>query len=262
LTPLAILLAGWAVLASGMAVLWAFQRAWKDASAVDAGWAAGLGLFAVAFSLLGGGDPARRALLGGLAGFWAFRLALYLLVNRAVGKPEDGRYRTLREKWGDRAQPYFFVLFQVQALLDVLLALPFAAVAFNPTSLGLCDYAGAGIILLSALGETLADAQLAAFRRDPANRGHTCRRGLWRVSRHPNYFFEWLHWFAYPLMAVGSPYWGLTLVGPAVMSFFLFKVSGIPATEAQALATRGEDYRAYQRTTSAFFPWFPKKPAD
>jgi steroid 5-alpha reductase family enzyme len=262
LTPFAILLAGWAALALGMAVLWMFQRAWKDASAVDAGWAAGLGLFAVAFALLGSGDPARRVLLGVLSGFWAFRLALYLLVNRAVGKPEDGRYRTLREKWGGRAQPYFFLLFQVQALLDALLALPFAAVAFNTASLGLFDCAGAGIILLSALGEALADAQLAAFRRDPSNRGRTCRRGLWRLSRHPNYFFEWLHWFAYPLMAAGSPYWALTLVGPALMSFFLFKVSGIPATEAQALATRGDDYRDYQRTTSAFFPWFPKKPAS
>jgi steroid 5-alpha reductase family enzyme len=258
----AILLSGWAVLAVGMAVLWVFQRAWEDASAVDAGWAAGLGLFAVAFALLGAGDPARRALLGGLAGFWAFRLALYLLINRVVGKTEDGRYRTLREKWGDRAQPYFFVLFQVQALLDALFALPFAAVAFNSTAVGVCDCAGAGIILLSALGETLADIQLAAFRRDPANRGRTCRRGLWRLSRHPNYFFEWLHWFAYPLMAVGSPYWAFTLIGPAVMSFFLFKVTGIPATEAQALATRGEDYRDYQRTTSPFFPWFPKKSAS
>lgn len=256
-----LILWGWAALALAMAVLWAFQRAWNDASAVDAGWAAGLGSFAVALAALGRGDPARRALLGILAGLWAFRLALYLLVNRVLGKPEDGRYRSLREKWGPRAQPYFFVLFQMQALLDAIFALPFAAAAYNPSPLGLWDYLGAAVILLSVAGETLADTQLAAFRRDPANKGKTCRRGLWRLSRHPNYFFEWLHWFAYPLMAVGSPYWPLTLLGPALMSLFLLKVTGIPATEAQALATRGDDYRDYQRTTSAFFPWIPKKPA-
>ena len=261
MTILEILLWGWLGTGLLMLVLWMIQRARGDASLVDAGWAAGLGAMAVACAALGPGDASRRLLLGTLAGLWGGRLAVYLLLNRVVGKPEDGRYRKLRESWGPRAQPYFFAFFQVQAMLDVLFALPFAAVAFNavpgPTAL---DLAGAAVILVSIAGESLADAQLAAFRRDPANRGRTCRRGLWRYSRHPNYFFEWMHWFAYPLMAVGSPYWALSLAGPLLMSFFLFKVTGIPATEAQALASRGDDYRDYQRTTSAFFPWFPKGP--
>jgi hypothetical protein len=97
--------------------------------------------------------------------------------------------------------------------------------------------------------------------RIPANRGRTCRAGLWRYSRHPNYFFEWLHWWSYPLLAWGSPEWWLTLLGPALMLYTLLKVTGIPYTEQQALASRGDDYRAYQRSTSALFPGFPKQEA-
>src|SRR5262249_38496991 len=91
------------------------------------------------------------------------------------------------------------------------------------------------------------------------NAGRTCRAGLWRYSRHPNYFFEWTHWFAYPLLAVGAGgvFW-LSAIGPVIMLLMLYRVSGIPFTEAQALRSRGDDYRDYQRTTSAFVPWFPK----
>ena len=109
------------------------------------------------------------------------------------------------------------------------------------------------------MGETAADRQLEKFREDPSQRGRTCRAGLWRYSRHPNYFFEWLMWMAYALFAIGSPPWGwLTLGCPAVMLYLLFKVTGIPATEAQALRSRGDDYRQYQQTTNIFVPWFPK----
>jgi steroid 5-alpha reductase family enzyme len=104
----------------------------------------------------------------------------------------------------------------------------------------------------------LADRQLTRFRADPANKRKTCRRGLWRYSRHPNYFFEWLLWTSYVPLSWGSPIFALSLLGPGLLFLFLTRVSGIPPTEAQALASRGDDYRAYQRTTSAFFPWFPR----
>jgi steroid 5-alpha reductase family enzyme len=110
----------------------------------------------------------------------------------------------------------------------------------------------------SVVGEAVADRQLARFRADPAHRGKTCRDGLWRYSRHPNYFFEWLHWFAYVVLAIGSPWAWLSWCGPVVMYVFLRWISGIPYTEAQALRTRGEEYREYQRTTPMLFPWFPK----
>jgi steroid 5-alpha reductase family enzyme len=108
----------------------------------------------------------------------------------------------------------------------------------------------------AVLGETVADRQLAGFRADPANRGAVCRRGLWRLSRHPNYFFEWVQWWAYVLIGRGAP---LTLIGPAAMLVFLFRVTGIPYTERQALRSRGEAYREYQRATSAFVPWPPRR---
>jgi steroid 5-alpha reductase family enzyme len=118
--------------------------------------------------------------------------------------------------------------------------------------------AGIAVWVASIAGESIADRQLARFRADPAHRGRTCRAGLWRYSRHPNYFFEWLHWFTYVALAVGSPLPWLSLAGPIVMYVFLRWVSGIPFTEAQALRTRGEDYRRYQQSTPLLFPWFPR----
>ena len=255
-----LLLTGWIAMAAMMAALWLVQRARRDAGVVDVGWAAGLGLLAVLDAVASGGDPLRRALVAVMAGGWSLRLAWHLLADRIVGKPEDGRYRTLRARWGERAQARFFVFFQAQALLDVLLSLPFLVAMRGGGRLGATGVAGVLVWATAVLGEAAADAQLARFRADPANRGRTCRAGLWRTSRHPNYFFEWLHWWAYVLLAIGSPAWWVALVGPALMLAFLLKVTGIPATEAQALASRGEDYRDYQRTTSAFIPWFRKLP--
>jgi steroid 5-alpha reductase family enzyme len=107
-------------------------------------------------------------------------------------------------------------------------------------------------------GEAVADRQLGQFRSKPWNRDRVCRDGLWYFSRHPNYFFEWLQWWSYVVMAIGIPGWPLTWIGPVAMGWALVKVTGIPLVEAQALASRGEEYRIYQRTTNAFFPWLPK----
>jgi len=140
-----------------------------------------------------------------------------------------------------------------------LFSLPFAVVATRET-----DPAPAQILLAALLwllcvgGEALADRQLARFRAEPANRGRTCRAGLWAWSRHPNYFFEWLHWFAYPLLAFGHPQWWLALAGPVLMLLFLYRLSGIPWTEQQSLRTRGDDYRRYQAQVSAFIPLPPR----
>jgi steroid 5-alpha reductase family enzyme len=195
-----------------------------------------------------------------VASAWSLRLASYILTNRVLGGPEDGRYQTLRSKWGERAQSRFFLFFQAQGLVDMVFSIPFLVAMSNPrTGLGIWGVAGVLIWLVAVMGEALADRQLAVFRADPINLGKVCRVGLWRASRHPNYFFEWLHWWSYVLLAIGSPWWALTLVGPALILFFLFKVTGIPATEAQALASRGEDYRDYQRTTSVFVPWPPRR---
>jgi steroid 5-alpha reductase family enzyme len=143
-----------------------------------------------------------------------------------------------------------------------LFALPLLAAASNPgDSVTAWTVAAIAIWLVSVAGESIADRQLAAWVSNPANKGRTCRRGLWAWSRHPNYFFEAQHWFAYAFLAVGAPMAWLAFTGPLLMFGFLYRVTGIPYTEAQSLRSRGDDYRAYQREVSAFLPWPPRRPS-
>lgn len=253
------LLVAFLIVSAMMAVLWLVQRVRNDAGVVDVGWCGGLALLSLFFGLTSDGFAPRRYLVMILGFVWAARLTLYILFNRVLGKEEDGRYQSLRRKYGERAQLFFFFFFQAQAVLDVLFGVPILVVAWSRVPhWQIWDLLGVMVWVVAVLGEGIADMQLARFRANPAHRGKTCRVGLWRYSRHPNYFFEWLHWWTYVLLAVGAGGWWATLLGPSVMLLFLFKVTGIPATEAQALASRGEDYRRYQETTSAFIPWFPK----
>ena len=255
-----ILLLVWVLAVLMMALGWRWQRRHTNTGIVDALWAAGLGGAAVLLALLGPGAALPRLALGVLGGLWGLRLAWHLW-RRVRREPEDGRYRALREHWhGDQRR--LFAFFQFQAVLIPLFALPFVAVATNATTSLPGLVAGTAIWIAGVLGEAVADAQLARFRADPRQRGRTCRSGLWRYSRHPNYFFEWLHWFAYVALAIGSPLAWLAWSGPLLMFLFLRFISGIPFTEAQALRTRGEDYRAYQRSTPMLFPWFPKRSLD
>lgn len=259
---LPLLLTGWAAMAVIMLILFIAQRWRHDAGIVDLGWAGGLGLLALYYAInLQDEYPAWRVwLVAGMGGFWSLRLALYMLFDRVLGKEEDGRYQMLRQEWGEKTQAFFFVFFQVQALLAVVFSIPFLIVMRHPSeTFLLTDQLALQIWAVAMIGEALADRQLAKFRADPANKGKTCRVGLWRYSRHPNYFFEWLHWWSYVLMGLAAPQGWLTLLGPILMFYFLFKISGIPYTEKRALLTRGDDYREYQRTTSVFIPWFPLK---
>ncbi|WP_233843900.1 DUF1295 domain-containing protein [Dyella sp. 2HG41-7] len=243
-----------------MALGWLWQRRHSNTGIVDVLWAASLGIGAIGLAARGHGAAASRIALAVCGGIWGLRLALHLWA-RVRHESEDGRYRQLRERWKGN-QGKLAAFFQFQALLVVLFALPFTAVASNATTHDGWLVFGSIVWIVSVLGESHADRQLARFRQDPLNRGKTCRIGLWRVSRHPNYFFEWLHWFTYVCFAVGSPLAWLAWMGPVVMYLFLRFVSGIPWTEAQALRTRGDDYRDYQRRTSMLIPWFPKHSRD
>lgn len=255
---LGTLLAGWAAAAVVMALLWTLQRRTGDAGIVDVAWAAGVGVLAGYFAWTSDGLPERRWIIAAMAALWAARLAGYLLL-RVLRLPEDGRYRQMREEWGDKSQANLFWFFQVQAFWSVLFAAPMWLAMRNAEPLGWTDFAGLTIFLIALAGETIADRQLGRFRSDPSTKGQVCKDGLWRYSRHPNYFFEWIHWWAYVLIGWAGPWGYLTLAGPVVMLFFLFKVTGIPPTEANALRSRGDAYREYQRTTSVFFPWPPKE---
>jgi steroid 5-alpha reductase family enzyme len=251
-------LTGWAIAALVMALLWIVQRATGNAGIVDVVWSLGTGIAAAAFALLAGGLPARGGLVAGLAFIWGTRLGLYLLF-RVLGEEEDVRYQEMRKDHGARFQLWIFGFFQLQALWVMLFALPMLFAATNPRPLGWTDALGVLIWLVSVGGEALADAQLARFRRDPANRGKVCRIGLWGWSRHPNYFFEWLQWWAYVAIGAGGPLGWATLFGPAVMYFFLRRVTGIPPTEERLVVSRGEAYRQYQREVNALFPAPPRR---
>jgi steroid 5-alpha reductase family enzyme len=250
-----------AIMAPVMSLGWLWQKRHRNAGIVDALWAAGVGLGALLTAATGSGAAAPRLVMAVLGSVWAARLALH--VWRRVGKErEDGRYRHLRAHWRDH-QGKFYGFFLFQAGLVLLFSLPFAAVARNAVE-GMTPalWVGIAIWLAAVAGEAQADRQLARFRADQAHRGRTCRTGWWRYSRHPNYFFELLHWFAYVALAQGSPISWLAWSGPLVMYVFLRWISGIPYTEAQALRSRGADYAEYQRTTPMLFPWFPKRNAE
>ena len=250
----------WLAAAVVMTLGWAWQQYTRNAGIVDVLWSLCVGASAVAMAILGDGSMPARVAVALLGGTWGARLALHL-AHRVFTEAEDGRYAYLRRHWNGSGAK-FFLFFQLQAALVPLFAMPFAAAARSPQA-ALLPWASiaAAIWIGAVVGEGIADRQLARFRADPANRGRTCRAGLWKYSRHPNYFFEWLHWFAYVALAAGSPWWWMAAAGPIVMYVFLRWISGVPYTEAQALRSRGEDYADYQRSTPMLIPWFPRRTA-
>jgi steroid 5-alpha reductase family enzyme len=240
-----------------MACAWAWQRKMQNAGIVDIVWAACLAFAGLYYGAVGRGELLPRLLVALFSSIWAFRLAAHLIA-RVLNEDEDGRYRYLREHWQGN-QLKFFLFFQGQVLLVLLFSVPFFIASQNPIGkLNLFSVIGITVWLVSICGESIADRQLANFRNNPANRGKTCREGLWKYSRHPNYFFEWTHWFSYCFFAIGAAHFGWTWIGPITMLITLCWVTGIPFVEAQSLRSRGDDYRAYQRTTSPLIPWFPK----
>lgn len=253
-----VLLAAAAALSLFFFLLWVEAARSRDASHVDVGWALGLAALGPLYAWAGTGDPGRRALVAAMSSVWGLRLAAHLYFDRVRGKPEDGRYAALRKSWGADADRNFFFFFQAQGVLDLVLSLSFAAAAARAEPFGALDAAAAAVWATAVGGEALADRQLARFRADPANRGAVCRAGLWSWSRHPNYFFEWLVWLSYALLAPGD--WRVW-VAPPLMLYFLFRVTGVPATEAQALKSRGEAYRRYQDEVSVFIPLPPRRPS-
>ena len=204
----------------------------------------------------------RSALLAAIVVAWSLRLGGHLFVRVKSHHPvEDVRYAELRREWGAATDRKMFGFFLLQGALQVVLSLPMLLAFLNPArhgwvaGLGHFELAGLGLWAAGWIGESIADAQLARFRKDPAQRGRVCQTGLWYYSRHPNYFFEWMIWVGYAVFALGSPWGWLGLLSPLLMWHFLVNVTGIPMTEALSVKSKGDAYRDYQQTTSPFIPW-------
>jgi steroid 5-alpha reductase family enzyme len=248
-----------------MAGAWALQRATGNSGWIDVGWSFGLGLAGLVLALVPGiSDPStRQIVVAVLIALWSLRLGLHI-AQRSMHGPEDARYAALRQEWGPDFERRLFIFLQVQAAAAALLGLSMTLAAHNPAPWPrFLDFAGIAVLLIAVAGEGVADEQLRRFKANPANKGRVCDTGLWSWSRHPNYFFEWLGWIAYPLLAIGTDWaWGwLALSGPAFMYFLLVHVSGIPLLEQQMLKSRGDAFRAYQARVSAFFPLPQKRPS-
>ncbi len=237
------------------AITWALSVRIRNYGLLDVAFALGVAILAPLYALASPGAGLRKWIFTAIGVVWSIRLGVYILLRVLRHHPlEDPRYRTLRERWPSPL--HFLGFFQLQAMLVVFFSVPFLITAWN-TEPGVTALEAAGLLLttLAVCGEALADWQMQRFKRR-ATPEAVCDVGLWRYSRHPNYFFESLVWWGCFLVALPAPWGWVTLACPLLMLYFLFRVTGIPLTEAHALERKGAAYREYQRTTSAFVPWF------
>lgn len=248
------------LLAAGLSVImtgaWVVQRMTGASGWIDTIWSVAVGLGGLAAALLAGGNGSRRIAACLLVAAWSLRLGLHIAA-RTRGGGEDPRYVALIREWGSSAALRLWLFLQVQAVAAFVLVLAVYLAAANPVPFPrLVDGLAILIALAAIAGEAVSDRQLAAFRATAEARTGVMERGLWRYSRHPNYFFEWLFWCAWPLMAIGLPVgWSwLALLAPLQMYWLLVHVSGIPPLEQHMLASRGDAFRALQGRVNAFFP--------
>jgi steroid 5-alpha reductase family enzyme len=246
-----------------MAFAWVVQQRTGNSGWVDTIWTFSVGLVGAGSALwpvAGAAPNARQWLVAALVAVWSLRLGVHIAI-RTAAITDDPRYAAFAKEWGADSPRKMFVFLQNQGLGSIPLVFAIFVAARVPSDAPrLQDYLGVLILLIGILGEALADAQLKRFRENPANKGRVCDVGLWRWSRHPNYFFEWFGWLAYPVIALSPDYvWGwATLLAPVFTYWILVYVTGIPPLEQQMLRSRGARYRDYQSRTSAFFPLPPQ----
>ena len=253
-------LEAWIACAVLQGALWAVAQRTKNASIVDVGWAQSFTVLVLLYGLHSDIPRESWLPLAALVIAWSTRLTCYLISRGAATGKEEGRYVDLRRRWGRNAPRRFFMFFQAQAALSAVLSLAFVVPFVTmPAGGGALRVLGFVIAAIGIMGETLADAQLSQWKQNPANVGKVCDRGLWAWSRHPNYFFEWCVWIGFAVYCLAFGAWGLLgLVGQAIIIASIFGVTGIPPTENQAIRSKGDAYRDYQRRVNRFIPLRPK----
>jgi steroid 5-alpha reductase family enzyme len=243
-----------------MTLIWGLCCFYKNIGIVDIGWALSFVLVGIVCFIFGDGNLFKRVAITSMVLIWSGRLAWHLWQRFAFDK-EDPRYTELMSKFGeDNYDLKAWMMVMFQGLLVVILSLPFIIVCGYAERLwSLYEVLGILIFAIGLYGESLADMQLEAFKKKVSNKGKVCKRGLWKYSRHPNYFFEWVIWVGFFIFAFPTQGGIFALSSPLIMLVLLTRVSGIPLAEKQALKSKGEAYVEYQKTTSAFVPWFPSK---
>lgn len=259
-----LLLQSLAVTVVGFTIIWLVSLWRRDASIVDPFWGTGFVIITwfTFLSTIQDSQTARECLLIVLVTVWGARLSAFLFL-RNLGRGEDKRYASMRSKHG--AQFWwmsFLTVFLLQSLILWIVSMPVQIALFRSSStpLSWIDAGGAVIWLVGVLFETIGDWQMARFQSDPSNASRVMDRGLWRFTRHPNYFGDFCVWWGvYLIAAAGGAGW--TMFSPLLMSFLLLKVSGVSLLE-KTITSRRPDYASYQKRTSAFFPWPPKQQAS
>lgn len=237
---------------AGQFIAWLWQAHTKNTDIVDITWALLIVICGLVYVGLAEGSGFHRYIVLLIPIGWYARLAWHL-IDRYQVEHEDGRYQQLRAHWSDNTQAKLFGFFMFQALLAFAFSYPVSIIVSTSHSFDMFDGVGIAIAILSFIGVTLSDYQLRQFKRRKDSKGKVCNIGLWRYSRHPNYFFEWTHWFAYPLIGWHAEQGWLLFIYPILMLLFLLKLTGIPFNEEQNIRSKGDAYREYQKQTNKFF---------
>jgi steroid 5-alpha reductase family enzyme len=255
--PAEVMLSSAAALLAYMLALWLVSLRLHDVSVVDPAWGSGFAIVALIASLSGDGDPGRRALAAALVSVWGLRLTVHLLRRKLHEPGEDPRYGDMRAGHGERfGLVSLGTVFVLQGALIWVVSLPVQAIGWRHGDLAALDVAGALAWAVGFAFEAVGDLQLARFKADPANRGRVMNRGLWRYTRHPNYFGDFAMWWGIYALALAAGAWW-TAVGPLVMSTLLIRVSGKALLEARMQSRPG--YAEYVARTSGFFPRPPRR---
>ena len=245
-----------------MTIMWAWGRFKNNYGVIDVGWGPVIIGQGIVYAIFGENNPVKLFVVG-VGIVWALRLAVYIFFTRILpNHPEDKRYVEFRKDYGNKVHSKFYTnVFLLQGGLALFVSIPFLIVSLKAfEEFSILVWIGCAISLLGILFEAIADLQLKNFVHDPSNKGKVCNIGLWKYSRHPNYFFEWIVWVGVGIATLAVPEIGfLGLITPIFMYLLLVYVSGVPLAEKQSLKSKGKLFEEYQKTTNAFFPWFPKK---
>lgn len=237
---------------------WLYQHKTKRAEIVDICWTFLLGISGVYIAYALGSNSTRSIILGLIVSFWSLRLGVHLVKDRLFAESEDARYRDLRTEWGNKSTAKFFIFFMLQAFLVPLFSTAYASVALNSAEISYFDSVAIILVIIALLGERRADRELAQFKKQRTDKKSVCDVGLWSWSRHPNYFFEWIHWLSYPLLALSGLYWWLSLISPIIMYYLIRNVTGIKPLEDRMRKHYGDSFLKYEQKVSEFFPRPPR----